>query len=164
MKPLIAAIILIVMTTFSIQAQQNHTGLSTLLNSYYEVKEALVNADAETAVAKASQFIQASNDFDIKTLPGDKIDAFTALQKKLITDAERIKTTKDITKQREYFGTFSLDFYSLAKRVKLSAQPVYQVYCPMKKMYWLNYDRTIRNPYYGHTMLSCGQITETINL
>jgi len=148
---------------FSFQSQQNQAGTTTLLNSYYEVKNALINADAETAAAKAGQFIKASGGFDLKTLPDAKMNAFMSIQKNLTADAERIKATKDIAKQREYFATFSLDFYSLAKTVKLSGHPVYQQFCPMKKMYWLSSETSIKNPYYGNAMLSCGRVTETIN-
>jgi DNA-binding transcriptional regulator WhiA len=148
---------------FSFQSQQNQADTASLLNSYYEVKNALINADAETAAAKAGQFIKVSGRFDLKTLPDAKSAAFTSTQKKLIADAEGIKATKDITKQREYFAAFSQDFYSLAKTVKLSGHPVYQQYCPMKKMYWLSSETSIRNPYYGNAMLSCGKVTETIN-
>ncbi|MEO5999972.1 MAG: hypothetical protein ABIN89_24245 [Chitinophagaceae bacterium] len=70
--------------------------------------------------------------------------------------------SKDINKQRDFFADFSLNFLSLAKTVKISEQPVYEVYCPMKKMYWLSNDTSIRNPYYGMAMLTCGNITGTI--
>jgi hypothetical protein len=50
----------------------------------------------------------------------------------------------------------------LAKAVKLSVQPVYQDYCPMKKAYWLSSEAAIKNPYYGSQMLSCGKINDTI--
>lgn len=162
MKFLSIAVIFIFTITSS-PAQKASTELEPLLNSYYEVKNALVNADAMTASAKASEFMKASNSVDLKTIGTYKLDIFNTLQKKLVSDAERITASKDINKQRDFFAGFSLNFYSLAKMVKLSGEPVYQAYCPMKKMYWLSSEQMIRNPYYGKTKLTCGSITDTIN-
>ena len=147
---------------FSFQTQQNQSSLGSLLNSYYEVKNALVNSDAPAAAAKAGQFIKVNNSLELKSVPDGKQNAFITIQKNLISDAERISTAKDLVKQREYFATFSQDFYSLAQIVKLSDNPVFHQYCPMKKMYWLSNESNIKNPYYGNAMLSCGQVTETI--
>ena len=150
-------------TIFSFHVQQNSTDVTALLNAYYEIKNALVNSDAAAAAAKAGQFIKANNNLEMKTLPENSVNAFMAIQKKLVIDAEHLVSTKDITKQREFFAAFSQDFYALAKIVKLFKQPVYQQYCPMKKMYWLSNETSIKNPYYGNAMLTCGKVTDTIN-
>jgi len=52
--------------------------------------------------------------------------------------------------------------YALAKAVKLTADPVYYTYCPMKKAYWLSSEPTIKNPYFGNAMLTCGKVEETL--
>ncbi|HEY4936494.1 MAG TPA: DUF3347 domain-containing protein [Puia sp.] len=74
-----------------------------------------------------------------------------------------IAEVQKIDHQREHFASLSLNMYTLAKSVRLSSQPVYQDYCPMKKAYWLSAEKEIRNPYYGNQMLSCGSITNTLN-
>jgi hypothetical protein len=163
MKSFLTAVLFIMTTAFSVNAQKVSQTLTSLLNSYYEIKNALVNSDAATTSVKAGEFIKTSDSIDIKTIPADEMNAFMSLVKKLVSGAENIAGTKDINKQRDYFAGFSLDFYSMAKMVKLSDQPVYKAYCPMKKMYWLSNEKTIKNPYYGKKMLNCGSITETID-
>lgn len=163
MKSLLTTVLFILVTAFSVNAQKVAPGLASLLNSYYEIKSALVNSDAATTSAKAREFITASNYVAMKTIPADKLNTFTSIQKKLASDAANIVAAKDINKQRDYFAGFSLNLYSLAKMVKLSDQPIYHAYCPMKKMYWLSNEKSIENPYYGKMMLTCGNITETIN-
>src|SRR6185369_13811444 len=121
------------------------------LNSYYGIKNALVNSDAATASVKANEFIRASDSINIP-----------ALKDKLISDAKLIAATKDIQAQRNYFASLSLNLYSLAKQIKLSDESIYQAYCPMKKMYWLSSEKEIKNPYYGKLMLTCGNVTDTI--
>ncbi len=50
----------------------------------------------------------------------------------------------------------------LAKVVKLSEEPLYLDYCPMKKSSWLSNDKAIKNPYFGSSMLTCGSVKETL--
>jgi Protein of unknown function (DUF3347) len=157
MKHLIVTGFVLLTALFSLHAQ------SPILKAYYEVKEALVNADAGNASIKAAEFAKTLNSMDMITIPADRQDAVLAMQIKLIADVGRILAAKDIDKQRENFANLSLSLYSLAKLARLSNQPVYEAYCPMKKMYWLSSEKSIRNPYYGRMMLTCGNITETIN-
>jgi Protein of unknown function (DUF3347) len=157
MKRLIITGFVLLTALFSLHAQ------SPMLKAYYEVNEPLVNADAGNASIKADEFVKTLNSMDMKTIPADRQNAVLIIQIKLIADAGRIVAAKDIDKQRENFANLSLSLYSLAKLARLSNQPVYEAYCPMKKMYWLSSEKSIRNPYYGRMMLTCGNITETIN-
>jgi membrane fusion protein, copper/silver efflux system len=44
---------------------------------------------------------------------------------------------------------------------------VYRQFCPManndKGAFWLSLDEKINNPYYGSSMLTCGEVKEIIN-
>ena len=138
------------------------TPLSVLLNSYLEIKNALVATDAATASVKAGELAKAIEGVDMKELSETDHNAFMPLKEKLAFDARHISESKDISHQREHFSSLSNNIYKLAKAVKLSTGPVYQEYCPMKKMYWLSSEAAIQNPYYGKTMLTCGKVTATL--
>lgn len=131
------------------------TNPSLLLQSYFNIKNALVAGNANTASIKAEEFVKSLNSIDSKIVNGDNRDA-------LLKDATHISRSKDIKHQREHFATFSTNMYALAKAVKLNTQPVYYAYCPMKKAYWLSSETTIKNPYYGSSMLTCGKVEETL--
>lgn len=137
-------------------AQDSTSQLSGLLTSYYNIKDALVAGNAGNAASSSSEFVKTANSIDATIIFQDKINA---LQK----DATAISETKDLKKQRELFSNFSNNMAALAKTVKLTSQPVYQQYCPMKKANWLSSDKAIKNPYYGSGMLTCGKVVETIN-
>ena len=79
----------------------------------------------------------------------------------LTADAKSINETKDIEKQRNVFNSLSKNIYIVIKASK-PAGTIYYQYCPMKKMNWLSKENTIKNPYYGSQMLSCGNTVETI--
>ncbi len=134
-----------------------------LLTSYYGIKDALVNGNASEAGTQAADFLAVAKSIDGKNLAEPKRKTLLELKEKLAFDAEHISESKDIAHQRDHFATFSANLYALAKAIKLSAQPIYQAYCPMKKVYWLSSEQAIKNPYYGKSMLTCGKVTDTIN-
>jgi Protein of unknown function (DUF3347) len=142
--------------------KSDKAGLSSLLTLYYDIKNALVSDNAETAAKKAAEFVKAINAIDRKAMSKDEDKIFTPLQPKLLFDATHISETKEIAHQREHFTNFSANMVTLAKAVKLTPAVVYEQYCPMKKAYWLSNDSTIRNPYYGSSMLTCGRVAEKI--
>jgi len=161
-KTIILAVALIVSVgTVSGFAQDNQK--QALLASYYDIKNTLVNSDAAGAAGKAGEFLKEISAADAKTFSGAEATAFKTYQDKLGYDARHISESKDIAHQREHFASFSLNFFKLAKAVKLSAQPIYYDYCPMKKTYWLSAAKEIKNPYYGKQMLTCGSVSETID-
>jgi hypothetical protein len=128
---------------------------SPLLTSYYSLKDALVSSNPNTAAANAGEFVKALNDIDKEIVKEESRNA-------LISDASAILQTKDLKVQREKFATLSTNMFALAKAVKLSTEPVYQQYCPMKKASWLSDNKAIKNPYYGSAMLTCGSVIETV--
>ena len=137
-------------------AQTNSTpGPSELLASYYNVKDALIADDANSAAANAEKFVKTINSISSEIIHESKKDA-------LLKDASAISATKDLKKQRATFSTFSVNMFALTKELELNTEPVYYAYCPMVKATWLSSNKTIKNPYYGSVMLTCGKVTETI--
>lgn len=137
------------------QDNKQQTQLSELLHAYYDIKNALVAGNAATASLKADDFIKHLNAIDAKSISQDNAAA-------LLKDASHISSSKEIKHQREHFANFSTNMFALAKSVKLSSDPIYEAYCPMKKAYWLSNEKAIKNPYYGSSMLTCGSIKETL--
>ena len=129
--------------------------LPQLLTYYYNIKNALVAGDATAASSSAQAFVKTANSIDYKIISEGNINT-------LVKDAGKIAKDKDIKNQRAYFANFSTNMAVVAKAVKLTDQPIYQAYCPMKKAYWLTNENTIKNPYFGSAMLTCGSIKETL--
>lgn len=130
--------------------------LHKLLQSYYQVKDALVNGNSADASTGATEFIKNLNSLSYKIISEGNVNV-------LLKDAGAIADAKDISKQRQYFSNFSNNMYEVAKALKLTEEPVYRQYCPMKKMYWLSNEKAIKNPYYGKSMLTCGKVTDVLN-
>lgn len=126
-----------------------------LLDAYYKLKDALVSSNPTLAAANADGLVKAINGTDKQTVNDDA-------KATLLKDADAISSSKDIKLQREKFAFLSNNMFELAKTVKLSADPVYQQYCPMKKASWLSSDKAIKNPYFGSAMLTCGSVKTTL--
>jgi len=153
-------IMLVLFTTAFFQnsnAQQDSatTKPAPLLNTYYNLKDALVSGNATLAATSAATLAKA-----IKEAGKETVNENTSVL--LLNDADAISQSKDIKLQREKFATLSANMVELAKKVKLSADPVYEQYCPMKKASWLSSDKAIKNPYYGNAMLTCGSVKATL--
>ncbi|RAJ05220.1 uncharacterized protein DUF3347 [Chitinophaga skermanii] len=143
--------------THQLFAQQQK--LSSLLNQYYSIKDALVSSNSKLAATQAADFVKAANNAE---LTGEDAKVFANLKDKLVVAAQEISTAKNIDQQRTSFITLSNEMYTLAKGAHLSETPIYQQYCPMAKAGWLSNNNSIKNPYYGNQMLTCGKVADTI--
>lgn len=139
--------------------------LKAVFDNYFAVKDALVKTDGNTASAKAKELLSAINAVKMETLKMDEHMEWMKVVANLKEDAEHISDTKDAGHQRDHFATLSKSIYELIK-VSKQDTPTYFQHCPMandgKGADWLSKENTIKNPYFGSMMLSCGKTIETI--
>lgn len=80
--------------------------------------------------------------------------------------ATKIGEATDIEAQRTLLSDLSNDLIARVKGSGLSAGAIYVEYCPMalndKGASWLSNQKDIKNPYFGDSMLTCGEVKETI--
>jgi hypothetical protein len=146
----------LVQTGFAQQNHSNHqTDTSDFLPLYYNIKDALVSGNTNLASSKASELVIALNSPEGKTITGDSWN-------EILKHSEKISDSKDLKAQRQNFADLSLEMIVLAKKSKLSTEPIYQMYCPMKKANWLSSSSTVKNPYFGNAMLTCGKVVQTL--
>ncbi|WP_406825462.1 DUF3347 domain-containing protein [Pedobacter sp. KACC 23697] len=146
--------VIVLIMAGSVSAQEKATSVNPL-QAYYELTDALIGSNASVAGTRATALIDALK-------ANEKTNASKVFRDKILFDAEHVAESKDIEHQRDHFTSLSTDFYALVKTVKLNDKPVYYVYCPMKKSYWLSESEVIKNPYYGNKMLSCGKVAEVL--
>jgi len=147
----------------SVKGTENQ--LKTFFDNYFAIKDALVKTDGNLASAKATALLSAINAIKMETLKMDEHVAWMKVIISLKEDAEHIADTKDAGHQRDHFVTLSKSIYELIK-VSKQDTPTYFQHCPMandgKGADWLSKENTIKNPYFGAMMLSCGKTVETI--
>ena len=135
--------------------------LQAVYDAYFTVKDALIKSDAKLTSAKATDLLAAITAIKMDKLKSNEHTAWMKVVKKLTADAKSISTTSDLKKQRETFKSLSKNTYDLIK-VSKSTEVVYKQYCPMADADWLSKEKAVKNPYYGSSMLTCGNVVETI--
>lgn len=140
---------------------QSINQLKPVFDNYFLLKDALVKTDGNTGSVKAKELLLAITAVKMETLKMDEHLVWMKVVGSLTADAKSISETQDVKKQRESFKSLSKNMYELIKASKPS-QPVYYQYCPMQDANWLSKENTVKNPYYGSQMLSCGKTVETL--
>ncbi len=77
-----------------------------------------------------------------------------------------IRSSDAIEPQRMAYTRFEDALYTSLKAFGINDKPVYRQFCPMaqngKGAYWLSDKKSIRNPYFGDQMLTCGETKEVL--
>lgn len=118
---------------------------------YNQMKSALVNSDAEKVQKTATDFM--------KTL--DRMESVVEMK-----DAVKgMSETDNLEKQREVFQVVTANMTELVAG-NLTSGKLYYQFCPMafggKGGFWLSNSEKIMNPYYGESMLRCGEVRKVI--
>ncbi len=154
------------MTQANNSENKNEFQLKAVFDNYFSLKDALVNTDAGTSSAMAASLVKAIRNVEMGKLSNEEHTVWMKVLKELTAQAEKIATTKDIEKQRGTFALLSENIYALTK-VSKHSETVYYQHCPMfnngKGANWLSKEESIKNPFYGSKMLTCGSVQETIN-
>jgi hypothetical protein len=135
--------------------------LQAVYDAYFTVKDALIKSDAKLTSAKAKDLLTAITAVKMDQLKTNEHNVWMKVVKKLTADAKSISTSNDLKKQRETFKSVTKSTYDLIK-VSKSTEVVYKQYCPMADADWLSKEKAVKNPYYGSSMLTCGNVVETI--
>ncbi len=141
--------------------------MDSFLSAYYALKDAFVESDSALAIQTASRLSAVAGN-----LPLNKIDdpaEQQAAQKRLDSlknEIEGLAGEDSIEGMRGVFEDISGMTYQLIKTIGLKNKTVYRTYCPMafddKGAYWLSNSAAIRNPFFGHKMINCGEVKQTL--
>ncbi|WP_077407161.1 efflux RND transporter periplasmic adaptor subunit [Cellulophaga omnivescoria] len=140
--------------------------LAAVLESYILVKDDLVNGNATASAKNAKDMLQQIEEVNMKLLKTkdvrEKGEMFINPIKKEI---KLFVASKDITVQRKHFKIISEKLLSIIEIFGVNFK-VYSHFCPMangnKGAFWLSKEDRVVNPYFGETMLNCGEISQII--
>jgi len=138
------------------------TAFKSVLGSYFDMKDAFVDSDADqvSAFAKAvSKKIKAIDVVNLGTMEKSHL-------LKSIEMLDAIASTTTLENQRTHLVVLNEHIVALAMHIKSPSETLYVQKCPMansnKGAIWLSTEKEIKNPYYGDTMLTCGSVIEEI--
>jgi Cu(I)/Ag(I) efflux system membrane fusion protein len=135
--------------------------ISAVVTAYFQVKNSLVKDQMPTAASQV--FTQALA--KVSSATGKDQAKWEKIKTELSQATAKLKTAKDLSTARSHFSSLSVAIIQLAETYQLPQKFVYQDYCPMafnnKGGYWLSETEDIQNPYFGASMLSCGEVKKT---
>lgn len=151
--------------------------VNDLLNSYFELKDALVNWDTAKATAAAVKVAGLATKIPFNELKADTTIIATAqnFAGSVNAEAEGLVGESTIDGKRHSFYTLSENLYNFLRTVKYDQQVIYHDKCPMafndtEEAYWITNSATIVNPYLGNKhphyaggMVGCGSIEDSID-
>ncbi|MDO9376972.1 MAG: DUF3347 domain-containing protein [Ferruginibacter sp.] len=154
-----------------------NTGIDSLLNAYFKIKEALVNADSTTAKAAARELITLADSTRLSELNRDTSGIYTSALMQMNdvkSNAVSLLNQTSITEIRQDFRMIGENIYPLLKTINYEGKPLYWQNCPMafgddQGANWISSTAQIVNPYLGKnhpefkgTMLHCGEVKDSI--
>lgn len=139
--------------------------LTILAEAYFELKNALVDDDAQGARDAGKQVRAALDKVDMSLVEGDAHDHWMALKDESEKALQGIQESESLQAVRRQFMSLSESILEVTESFGLEKDTVYRQYCPMafgdEGAYWLSEKEEIFNPYFGESMLRCGEVRET---
>ena len=148
-------------------SEQAKAELKPLFAKYIEVKMALVDDNFEGSHQHSIEMMKILENVDMGVFEGESHMVWMKHEKQLRSHVGKANSTTNIDELRAVFKPLSSEFVALVKAGGSIDQPLYIGYCPMADNNnggdWISTEPEIRNPYFGASMLGCGEILEEIH-
>lgn len=139
--------------------------ITSIADAYFQVKNGLVKdnlPDAQKALAALDQSLSKVNMGLVKDQAHEK---WMGVLAGLKDSRAKMGSAKEIEEARKHFSMLSFHVLEMTETFGLNKDVVYKDYCPMafgdQGAFWLSEKKDITNPYFGASMLSCGEVKQT---
>ena len=140
--------------------------LQPLFSAYLNFKEDLANDNLNAAKKSGISMQTALSKIDMRLFSGKAHEVWMEYSNEIEKSMEHIPHASDIAVLRKAFQPISNTMIKLANTFKPLDKVVFVQFCPMaddnKGASWLSLSDEIKNPYFGASMLSCGEVTNEI--
>ena len=146
--------------------EKGKDALKPLYEQYFAFEKALVNDDFNQAKASGTKLKAELVAINMNVFAGEAHDLWMAYSKEMKTAMEHIEHFQTIADQRDAFMILSKVMIAMTKSFHPQSSTLYVQYCPMaddnKGANWLSKQEEILNPYFGESMLTCGNTEEEL--
>jgi Cu(I)/Ag(I) efflux system membrane fusion protein len=141
--------------------------LKPLYNIYFELKDQLTVDNFESALSKAKELKTVFGEIDMKAFQDDAHEKWMEYHGKMEKVLEHIHHHSDIESLRKNFIALSDWMIQITATFQPISETLYLQHCPMadndKGADWLSKEESIINPYFGESMLKCGEVKKKFN-
>jgi Cu(I)/Ag(I) efflux system membrane fusion protein len=136
-----------------------------VVEKYLLLQDALASDDKDGAARAAGETLESLSAVKMSLVSGNAHDAWMSNSMKMKAALDKIKEAEGIEPMRIGFEGLSNEFIVVVGQFGVyQGKTLYKMNCPMafdnKGADWLQTDEDIRNPYFGASMLKCGQVIE----
>ena len=140
--------------------------MQPLFDQYFKLKEALAQDNFETAQSEGKAMKAALENINSKLFNGESQKFWEKWSIQLTENLQHIEHHQDIEAVRKPFMPISNTMIAIAESFDPLDEPVFLQYCPMafnnQGADWLSRESEILNPYFGASMLRCGEVKKEI--
>lgn len=140
--------------------------LKPLYQEYLNLKDALAADNLANAKKAGIAMQKALSNVNMSLFSGDSHEIWMKHQNNLKLALQPVPNFKTIEEVRKAFQPISETMIALTNSFKPFGQTLYVQYCPMvgnnKGANWISQFEEIKNPYFGASMISCGETKSII--
>jgi len=140
--------------------------IASVLDGYLAMQTGLSKDDSKAASDALAATSKALGTVDVKLLDSAAYGAWMRELPSLGDALKEMAKAKDINDQRAGFALVSEALPPVLRVFGPTDRTLYIIRCPMafnnRGATWVQPDKSVRNPYFGATMLTCGSVVETI--
>ncbi len=147
-------------------SQNAKDALKPLFTEYLVMKDALTNDNLENAKKAGSNILKTVDGLNMALFTGESHNVWMGLSSDLKNTLQHVQHFKTLEEIRKAFQQVSNTMIGLETSFNTNDEALYVMHCPMannnKGADWLSISKEVKNPYYGQSMLTCGEITKEI--
>ena len=140
-----------------------------VMETYYKLTDAFVKSDSNLVNTAGQNFKIALDSLNFRDVKADSslIGTANSFKQQLGENVAELLQVDSLAGKRKSFKTISDALYNLVRTVKYDKAMVYQMHCPMAfdntGADWLSFTPEVKNPYFGNTMLTCGEAVDSVD-
>jgi membrane fusion protein, copper/silver efflux system len=146
-------------------SQEFRDQITSVADAYFLVKNNLVKDNLSEAQKSLSTLDQNLGKVNMNLVKGEAHDLWMGMLSGLKDAKTKMANTKDLEEARKHFSMLSFHMLEVTETFGLNKAVVYKDFCPMafgnQGAYWLSEQKEITNPYFGASMLTCGEVKQT---
>jgi hypothetical protein len=149
--------------------------ITILLDSYYRLKDALVEYDTAAANKAAASLAAAADSVNTKEITDSSLALTLAnFSGSIASEARALAAETDLIEKKRSFSMITENLYPVLQSIQYNETVVYHQMCPMafndnETAFWLSNNREVVNPYlgkkhpkYASGMLHCGEVKDSL--
>ena len=147
-------------------SQKAKDALKPLFTEYLSMKDALTNDNLENAKKAGSNILKTVDGLNMALFTGESHNVWMGLSSDLKNTLQHVQHFKTLEEIRKAFQQVSNIIIGLETSFNPNDEALYVMHCPMannnKGADWVSTSKEVKNPYYGQSMPTCGEVTKEI--